>query len=206
MMIQSGLPSRYWYHAVSYVVMLQNRTITTALDLKKTLYELWYGRRSSLTQVKPFGCLAYRLAHKEMRNGKFEPVSKPGVFLGASEEENHNFEILDLETKKIYTTHGVTFQALVFPLSKEDKAYLDWDFTNEHTVPIQDELSDIPVSTDQPDELQVEGDDDLWMMQQRSKSLTPKEGDRVIDQADKTPPAPDYGPQRTEDAVDAPQR
>lgn len=51
MMVQSGAPIQYWYHAVRYAVMLQNRTITTALGLKDSPYGVWHGRKPSLDFV-----------------------------------------------------------------------------------------------------------------------------------------------------------
>lgn len=96
-MIQSGAPISYWYYAVQYSVMLQNRTITTALELKNTPYDLWHGKKAKLNHFYPFGCLAYRHVRKAKRDGKFEQVARASILLGRS-EENRNFEVLDLET------------------------------------------------------------------------------------------------------------
>ena len=145
MMIQSGAPIQYWYHAVRYAFMLQNRTITTALDLKETPFDRWHGRRPNLKHFPAFGCMAYRHIRKALRNGKFEPVTSVGIMLGRS-EENRNFEILDLETNKIYISHDVTFQPMVFPLQHEVGELHNWDFIDNEEPLNEDEA---PRATDQ---------------------------------------------------------
>lgn len=137
MMVQSGSHVKYLYHAVKYAVLLQNRLITTALDLKETPYHKWYGRQPHLKHLKPFGCLAYRHVRKVDRHGKFNAVSHMGVLLGVS-DENHNYEILDMETNKIYISHDVTFQPMVFLLRKNSENQMNWDFINDDGLALEE--------------------------------------------------------------------
>lgn len=89
MLIQSGLSTSYWHRAVHHAVFLDNKTITSALKLKKTPHEIWYGNKPSIDHIQPFGCWAYRLIRKELRGGKLNSVSSPSVLIGI-DEHNHN--------------------------------------------------------------------------------------------------------------------
>lgn len=114
MMIQSGVPLEFWYLAVSTAVYLRNRSITTALKDGITAYEMWNFRKPSVNHLKVFGCLAHRLIRKELRNNKYSPVTSSGVMIGYT-EENFNFQIFDLESKKVIVTHDVIFFEDSFP-------------------------------------------------------------------------------------------
>lgn len=113
MMIQSRAPIQYWYHALRYAVMLQNRTIRTALGPKYSPYALWHGRKPNLSHFHPFGCMVYQHVQKAIRGGKFEPVTSVGFMIGRS-EENRNFEVLDLETNKLQVSQTLLFSQWCF--------------------------------------------------------------------------------------------
>lgn len=152
----------------------------------------WHGRQPSLKQFKPFGCLSYRLIRKELRQGKFEAVSRPGVLLGA-EEVNHNFEILDLETNNIHVSHDVTFQPLVFPLKQDEIISTTWEFMDDYPMEGVQEPAGTPpgdinedVEADQP-----VNDDDPWLSHQQgnrpaspSESIEPAESPEETSESD----------------------
>lgn len=158
--------------------MLQNRIITTALNLKDTPYSLWHGRRAKLSHFHPFGCMGYRVIQKEIRNGKFESVTSVGVLIGKS-EENRNYEILDLETNKIHISHNVSFQPMVFPLRKEKSSPLDWDFLDEHGLPVEDEIvTEVP-----DDQCQTPIDDDEDVIRDDTPRLSNRDLEATDDEA-----------------------
>lgn len=59
MMIESGLPLKFWYQACSTAVFLTNRTITSAVPNNRTPFEVWPFRKPSIEHLKVFGCKAY---------------------------------------------------------------------------------------------------------------------------------------------------
>lgn len=209
MMIQFGAPVQYWYHAVRYPVMLQNRTITTALNLKDTPYGLWHGVKPNLNHFHPFGCPAHRHLRKAKRNGKFEQASSPGVLIGRS-DENCNYEVLDSETNKIHSSHNVTFQPMVLPLGTEDDATLNWDFYDEDVTLKQDKVLDEPANYDAVKFTELDEDDYFMNLARRKATLAdqPKQlleseenndlpEEEVQVEEDPIPPIPEPEPRRS---------
>lgn len=138
MLIQSGLGTSYWHRAVHHPVFLDNKTITSALRLKKTPHEVWYGNKPSINHIQTFGCLAYRLIRKEIRNGKLNPVSSPSVLIGI-DEHNHNYTLLDLQLNKVHVSHDATFQPLIYPARKSDEDINpDWESIEEESIELVD--------------------------------------------------------------------
>lgn len=70
MMLESGLPLKFWYQACSTAVFLTNRTVTKAVPDSVTLFEKWHFRRPSLNHLRVFGCQSFRLIKKELRDFK----------------------------------------------------------------------------------------------------------------------------------------
>lgn len=64
-------------------------------------------------------------------------MTSAGVLIGQS-EENHDFEVLDIEKNKIHISHDVTFQPMVFPLQKDGSGPLNWDFFDNDGIPEQE--------------------------------------------------------------------
>lgn len=61
-----------------------------------------------------FGCKAYRLIRKELRASKFEAVSSEGVLV-SFDQDNFNYQIYDLTSRKVSMSHDVTFDENTFP-------------------------------------------------------------------------------------------
>ena len=75
MVSHSGLNSKYWGEAVVAAAYVHNCTTTTA-----TPYEKWYGRKSDVTNLKVFGCIAYAHMPDVMRqklDRKAEKIRMP---------------------------------------------------------------------------------------------------------------------------------
>lgn len=114
MMIDSGVPLLFWYLACSTAVFLTNRTITASASGHRTPFEIWHYRKPSISHLKNFGCKAFRLIRKELWSSKFEAVAAKGVLVGF-EQDNYNYLIYNLNTKKNHISHDVTFDEEVFP-------------------------------------------------------------------------------------------
>lgn len=117
MMVQSGVPLNFWYLAVSTAVYIRNRTLTSALNDHKTAYEMWNFRIPTVKHLKVFGCKVHRLIRKELRENKYSQFTSEGVMVGYT-EDNYNFQIFDLETKKVIISHDVVFFEDSFPFLK----------------------------------------------------------------------------------------
>lgn len=117
MMLEASLPLHFWYLACSTAVFLINRSITVAIPNQKTPFKVWFFRKLSISHLKVFGCKSFRLLRKEIRASKFHPVSADGVLVGY-DQGNFNYQIYDLNTRKICTSHDVTFFENEFPLEK----------------------------------------------------------------------------------------
>ncbi|KAG0141881.1 hypothetical protein CROQUDRAFT_98185 [Cronartium quercuum f. sp. fusiforme G11] len=76
----------------------------------------------------------YHLIRKELHNGKLKPVSTPSILIGI-EENNHNYQLLDLNSDKIVVIHDVTFQPLVFLARKAYESLdPDWDLIEDQEL------------------------------------------------------------------------
>ena len=88
LLLSSGLPVRFWEHAVSYASWVNNRLPSTALPGSQIPYTLLWGSPPNLAMAKVFGSLAHVWIDPETlpRKLKFGPRSRWAVFLGISEE------------------------------------------------------------------------------------------------------------------------
>ena len=58
MLFHSKMPQRFWAEAVNTAVYLRNRSPTVAVK-DKVPFELWYGKKPSVSHLRVFGCNAY---------------------------------------------------------------------------------------------------------------------------------------------------
>ena len=80
MLLESGLSKGFWVEAVNTACYIQNHVFLRPI-LKKTLYELWKGRKPNISYFHVFGFDCFILNTKD-KLSKFDPKSDPGVFLG----------------------------------------------------------------------------------------------------------------------------
>ncbi|XP_052126145.1 uncharacterized protein LOC113209233 [Frankliniella occidentalis] len=111
----AGLPNRYWTEALSLAVYIKNVTPTRALE-GMVPQHAWTGEKPSIDQLRVFGCLAN--AHVS-GNGKLGDRSKNCIFVGL-DDERKGFKLLDMESRKIFTTASVKFYENIFP-AKENQ-------------------------------------------------------------------------------------
>jgi hypothetical protein len=81
----------FWGEAVLTAVYILNRSPTKALN-RMTQFEAWHGRKSAVSHLRVFGCLAFT---KELGHiGKLDDRSTPRVFIGYA-EGSKAYNILD---------------------------------------------------------------------------------------------------------------
>ena len=81
MLLHANLPERYWGYAVETACFLRNRVPTAALG-GNTPFHSATKKLPNLSRLRVFGCRASVHVPSVHRNGKFDRVAVPGVFLG----------------------------------------------------------------------------------------------------------------------------
>ena len=59
MIAHAGLPNKYWAEAVAPAAYVRNQTPPKAIKENMTPYEKWYGKKTKLSHLKVFGCVAF---------------------------------------------------------------------------------------------------------------------------------------------------
>jgi len=138
LLFQSNIPKAYWSYAVSQVVYLINRLLSTVLK-GKTLHDLLYNIPPTYLDLKTFGCLCFASTLKGNRN-KFSARAKKGVFLRYKSGVK-GYIVLDIHTREIFVSRNVIFYENVFPYKNQSSVSGDSqdnfhcnDFLNEHVV------------------------------------------------------------------------
>jgi hypothetical protein len=102
---QRGMSAVFWGEAMVTAVYILNRSPTKALN-GRTPYEAWHGRKSAVSHLRVFGCLAFG---KELGHiGKLDDMSTLGVFIGYA-EGSKTYRILDPGTQCVCITRDVVF-------------------------------------------------------------------------------------------------
>nr|GEW19396.1 ribonuclease H-like domain-containing protein [Tanacetum cinerariifolium] len=82
MLADSKLPTTFWAEGVNTACYVKNRVLVVK-PYNKTSYELFHGRTSSLTFMKPFRCLV-TIPNTLDHLGKFDGKADEGFFVGYS--------------------------------------------------------------------------------------------------------------------------
>ncbi|XP_075075316.1 uncharacterized protein LOC142162690 [Nicotiana tabacum] len=114
LLFQAKLPLKYWGECVLTTTFLINRLPTVPLK-NKCPFKLLYGKKPNYSHLRSFGCLCYPTIPKPHRD-KFEPRASPHVFVGYSFGVK-GYNVLSLNTKKIFVSRDVVFHESIFPFS-----------------------------------------------------------------------------------------
>jgi hypothetical protein len=102
---QRGMHAVFWGEAVVTAIYILNRSPTKTLN-DRTSYEAWHGRKTAVSHLQVFGCLAFS---KELGHiGNLDDRSIPGVFIGYA-EGSKTYRILDPGTQRVHMTCDVVF-------------------------------------------------------------------------------------------------
>lgn len=80
MLAASNLPKHLWAEALSTANYLRNRSPVSGRLL--TPWELFYGTKPDVSNLRVFGARTYSLIPKQLRTSKLDTVSQPGRFIG----------------------------------------------------------------------------------------------------------------------------
>jgi len=83
MLNENNLPKYFWADAVSTACYVLNRVLIRPV-LKLTPYELFKGRKPTISHLKIFGCKCFVLNNDKSNIGKFDSKADEGIFLGYS--------------------------------------------------------------------------------------------------------------------------
>ncbi|KAI3745848.1 hypothetical protein L6452_08259 [Arctium lappa] len=106
MLSDSHLPTQFWAEAVNTSCFTQNRSLIVK-RFGKTAYELFHGRKPSISFLHIFGCQCFILYNKDQL-GKFDPKADDGIFLGYS-SISKTYRVFNKRRQSVEETIHVTF-------------------------------------------------------------------------------------------------
>jgi hypothetical protein len=109
MLDEHRTPRRYWADAISTVCYISNRIFLCSI-LHLTTFELRFGRKSSVSHLRPFGCKCFVL---KLRNlDKFESRSFDGILLEYT-PHGRSYRVYNFETNTVAESRDVIFDETV---------------------------------------------------------------------------------------------
>nr|XP_048321730.1 uncharacterized protein LOC107406968 [Ziziphus jujuba var. spinosa] len=109
------MPKKFWAEDIYTSSYTQNRCFTKSIE-GKTPYELWFGEKPYLKNVKVFGNVCFLHVHSNMRD-KLDKKANVDVLVGYS-EVTKGFRVYILETKKLVVIRDVKI---------DENAKWDWN-------------------------------------------------------------------------------
>jgi hypothetical protein len=108
MLDEHRTPRRFWVDAISTACYILNQ-IFLRLILHLTHFELRFGRKPSVSHLRPFGCKCFVL--KCCNLDKFESRSFDGILLGYT-LHGRSYRFYNLKTNTIVESCDVTFDEI----------------------------------------------------------------------------------------------
>ncbi|GBN42656.1 Retrovirus-related Pol polyprotein from transposon TNT 1-94 [Araneus ventricosus] len=108
LLLQSGVPMKFWAEAINCAVYIRNLCPTRRLqDENQTPFQKLFGKKPTVKHFQMFGQKAFAL-NKQPQKGKFDVRSTECVFLGYS-DENRVYRLFDSQSQKAITSRDVKF-------------------------------------------------------------------------------------------------
>jgi hypothetical protein len=105
MLDEHRTPRRLWADAISTACYSSNQIFLRSI-LHLTPFELCFGRKPSVSHLRPFGCKCFVLKCKNL--DKFESHSFDGILLGYTPRGRY-YQVYNLETNTVVELCDVTF-------------------------------------------------------------------------------------------------
>ncbi|KAK8977916.1 hypothetical protein V6N11_059546 [Hibiscus sabdariffa] len=128
MMSHSDLPISFWGHALETSAFTLNR-IPSKL-VQKTPYEIWTGKRPSMSFMKIWGCQAYV---KHQMSTKLEPRSHKCIFVGYP-KETKGYYFFNPKENKVFVARTGVFLEKEFLSSKRDRRNIELDEVQQQQI------------------------------------------------------------------------
>lgn len=101
-----NLPLSLWAEAVNTAIYVLNRT-TSSRNSNATPYEIWVGKKPSLSHLRMFESEAYLHINKQFRQ-KFDPKAKKVLLVGY-QGDSANYRLYDPKTRSVSVSRDVVF-------------------------------------------------------------------------------------------------
>ena len=106
MLLDSGLPQKFWAEAIATATYIRNRCPTKAVQ-GMTPYEAWHGKKPMVNHLRVFGCDAYAHVPKDERS-KFDSKARKCVLVGYG-QETKGYRLYDPIRQKILHSRDIKF-------------------------------------------------------------------------------------------------
>lgn len=111
LLVGAGMPNKFWGEALSTACYIVNKSPSIALEFK-TPDQLYYGKTTNYSHLKPFGCLAYTRTKQD----NLDPMELKCVMQGYPiGTKGYRLWYLEQHQQKVITTRDATFNESQFP-------------------------------------------------------------------------------------------
>jgi hypothetical protein len=111
MMATEGLSAGFWAEALAYAVYTYNRLVSKSCK-SKTKYELFFGVKPDVSNLRTFGCVVYARVYDEVRK-KWDPKAFRGRFVGFDEASPKTWKVFNLSNSSFTNTSHVVFDETI---------------------------------------------------------------------------------------------
>ena len=176
MLNDSPLPKSFWADAINTACYVMNRALIRPI-LKKTPYELYFGRKPNISHLHVFGCKCFVHNNGKDHLGKFDAKSDEGIFIGYS-LTSKAFRVFNKRTLQVEESVHVVFDE--FPSSllrinarQEEEEENPWSLPEisgdhlsktESTNPDETRKEEVPISKNVEEPPQQETQQKSWRM------------------------------------------
>jgi hypothetical protein len=105
MLDEHRTPRHFWADAISIACYISDRIFMRSM-LHLTPFELCFGRKPSISHLRPFGCKCFVLKCDDL--DKFESHSSDGILLGYT-PHGRSYRVFNRETNTVVESYDVTF-------------------------------------------------------------------------------------------------
>lgn len=139
MLLQSGLPPKFWAEAVLTATYLRNRCPSRSLN-GETPHKIWTGKIPTAAHFQIFGTKGYML--NKANKGKFDQRSIECIFIGYS-TESKAYRMWDSKSQKIRRSRDVKF-VKDFETPKNSQNSEDDDILEKSNDTMESNAEDMP--------------------------------------------------------------
>ena len=111
MLKTAKLGTEFWVRALHTAFYISNRCLTVSLPKSKTPFEMFFGKKPDLSNLKVFGCTAFK--HIETHQDKLSDKATKEVFVGYS-EDSEAYISYNPYSKKTSFSRNVSFDETSF--------------------------------------------------------------------------------------------
>ena len=111
--LNGNMTERLWGEAINTANYIRNRVVTRSSREQKTPYEIIFGKRPDVSNLRIFGCAAYVHIPKQKLAGKFAARAEEGILVGYC--KGNAYRIYLNKSGKVVFSQDVDFNEDKFP-------------------------------------------------------------------------------------------